>query len=62
MKVKSFNLTNALCANLAVTIRTLAGEGSQRVDTLLAGLTVVFVPLTLIDICVCGRSETKAHV
>lgn len=48
---------NALGANLAVTVRTLAGEGSQRVDALLAGLAVVFVSLTLINIhtAVCLR-------
>lgn len=52
--INSDYLTNALCANLAVTIRTLAGEGTQCVDTLLTGLAVVFVSLTLINICVCG--------
>lgn len=41
---------NALCANLAVTIWTLTGEGTQGVYTLLAGLAVMFVSLTLINI------------
>lgn len=41
---------DTLCANLAVTIRTLTGESAQRVDTLLAGLAVMFVSLTLVDI------------
>lgn len=58
----SYCLTNALCANLAVTIRTLTGEGPQCVDALLTRLAVMFVSLTLIDICVCGWSETeKTH-
>lgn len=41
---------NAFCADLAVTVRALTGEGTLCVDTLLAGLAVMFVPLTLVDI------------
>lgn len=41
---------NAFCANLAVTIWALTGEGTQGVDTLLAGLAVMFVSLTFIDV------------
>lgn len=56
-------LTNALGANLAVTVRTLTGEGPQRVDTLLTGLAVVFVSLTLVDVCVLwGQSETGTRM
>lgn len=43
-------LTDALRANLAVTIRALAGEGTQCVDALLAGLTVVLISLALVNI------------
>lgn len=45
-------LTDALCANFAVPIRALTGEGPQCIDAILAGLTVMFVSLTLIDVCV----------
>lgn len=40
----------ALGANLTVPLRTLAGERPWRVDTLLAGLAVVLVALTLVHI------------
>ena len=56
-------LTDALGANLAVTVRTLTGEGPQWVDTLLTGLAVMFVSLTLIDVCVLwGRRETGTRM
>lgn len=41
---------DALCANFAVPIRALTGEGPQCIDAILAGLTVMFVSLTLIDV------------
>lgn len=46
------DLTDTLCANLAVPVGALTGEGPQCVDALLAWLTVVLLPLALIDICV----------
>ncbi len=55
-------LTNALCANLAVTIRALTGEGTHWVYTLLAGLAVMFVTLTLINVCVGGGSKAGTHM
>lgn len=57
-RITQDDLTNALCANLAVTIGTLAGEGTQCVNAILAGLTVMFISLTFIDICVCGWCDT----
>lgn len=39
---------DALCADLAVPVRTLAGKGTQRVDALLTGLAVMLVSLALI--------------
>lgn len=55
-------LTDALRANFVVTAGALTVKGTQRVDALLAGLAVVFLSLTLVDICVCvcgwGRAET----
>lgn len=55
-------LTDALRANLAVTIRTLAGKGTRCVDALLAGLTVVFISLTLVNVCIGRRRETRTRV
>lgn len=44
-------LTDALGANLAVTVRALAGEGAQCVDALLARLAVVLISLALVNVC-----------
>ena len=43
-------LTNTFSANFAVTFWTLAGEGAKCVDALLAGLAVMFVSHTFINI------------
>lgn len=56
--INSAALTDALGADLAVTFGALAGEGTDRVDALLAGLTVVLVALAFVHVCV-GGGETR---
>lgn len=56
-RMNSVALTYTLSADLAVAFGTLTGEGTDRIDALLAGLTVVFVALALIH--VWGRAGVK---
>lgn len=56
--INSAALTDALGADLAVTFGALAGEATDRVDALLAGLTVVLVALAFVHVCVGGGGET----
>lgn len=57
-EMNSAALTYTLGADLAVAFRALTGECTDRVDALLAGLTVVFVSLALIHICIGGETRT----
>lgn len=52
-------LTDALSADLAVTFGALTGEGTDRVDALLAGLTVMLVSLAFVHVCVGGEMGTR---
>lgn len=60
--INSAALTDALGADLAVTFGALAGEGTDRVDALLAGLTVVLVALAFVHVCVGGRRDGETRV
>lgn len=60
--INSAALTDALGADLAVTFGALAGEGTDRVDALLAGLTVVLVALAFVHVCVGGARRGDAGV
>lgn len=55
--INSAALTDALGADLAVTFGALAVEGTDRVDALLAGLTVVLVALAFVHVCVGGGAR-----
>lgn len=57
--MNSAALTDTLGADLAVAFRALTGESTDRVDALLAGLTVVFIALALIHVCIGGETGTR---
>lgn len=57
--MNSAALTDALGADLAVTFGALTGEGTDRVDALLAGLTVMLVALAFIHVCIRGEKGTR---
>lgn len=54
--MNSAALTDALGADLAVTFGALTGEGTDRVDALLAGLTVMLVALAFVHVCIFGQN------
>lgn len=53
------SLTHTLYADLAIAVRALTGVGAHGVEAFLAGLTVMHVQFTLIDVCPKHEEELQ---